>query len=85
MTLQMSSRQRMLTTFGLQEPDRVPVIDEVFNVEIFEAALGYRPEYITSEDTFGRYGRRPVMGWALKCTNNHSLCLAAKPGCSPAW
>jgi len=52
MTLQMSSRQRMLTTFGLQDPDRVRVIDEVFNVEIFEAALGYRPEYITSEDTF---------------------------------
>ncbi len=52
MTPKMSSRQRMLATFGLQEPDRVPVIDEVFNVEIFEAALGYRPEYITSEETF---------------------------------
>ncbi len=52
MTLQVSSRQRMLTTFGLQEPDRVPVIDQDFNVEIFEAVLGYRPEYIMLEDTF---------------------------------
>jgi len=45
-------RERILTAFALKEPDRVPITDEIFNADIYQAALGYRPGYFTSEDSF---------------------------------
>ena len=48
----MSPRKRFLTAFALKEPDRVPITDEIFNADIYEACLGYRPAYFTSEDSF---------------------------------
>lgn len=50
--IRMSPRKRLLTAFALEEPDQVPITDEIFNAEIYEACLGYRPAYFTSEDSY---------------------------------
>lgn len=47
-----SPRKRFLTAFALKEPDQVPITDEIFNADIYEACLGYRPAYFTSEDSY---------------------------------
>ena len=52
MSSNMNPRQRLLTALALKEPDQVPVMDQVFNADIYEAVLGYRPRYFTSEDSF---------------------------------
>jgi uroporphyrinogen decarboxylase len=52
MPIPMSPRERFLTAFALKEPDRVPITDEIFNADIYQAVLGYRPGYFTSEDSF---------------------------------
>ena len=47
-----SPRERILTALALKEPDLVPITDEIFNADIYESALGYRPDYFTSEDSY---------------------------------
>lgn len=39
----MNSRERILTTLHLQQPDRVPVFDSLFKKEWYEELLGRRP------------------------------------------
>jgi uroporphyrinogen decarboxylase len=50
--ISMSPRRRLLTALALKQPDRVPVMDQIFNADIYQAALGFRPRYFTSEDSF---------------------------------
>jgi uroporphyrinogen decarboxylase len=50
--LVMSPRERILTALKNREPDRVPVTDQIFNPDIYEATLGYRPVYFASEDSY---------------------------------
>jgi uroporphyrinogen decarboxylase len=52
MPVEMSPRERILTAFSHREPDRVPVTDEIFNADIYQDALGYRPGFFTSEDSY---------------------------------
>jgi uroporphyrinogen decarboxylase len=48
----LSPRERVMTAFAFKEPDQVPITDEIFNPEIYEAVLGYKPDYFTSEDSY---------------------------------
>jgi uroporphyrinogen decarboxylase len=52
MPSRLSPRERLLTALSRQEPDQVPVMDQIFNADIYEGVLGYRPRYFTSEDSF---------------------------------
>jgi uroporphyrinogen decarboxylase len=44
MSWPLSSRERVLTAFRHQEPDRVPVFDQLFSPAIYQAVLGYVPD-----------------------------------------
>ncbi|HZQ09832.1 MAG TPA: uroporphyrinogen decarboxylase family protein [Anaerolineae bacterium] len=46
----MNSRERILSTLQLKEPDRVPVFDSLFKKEWYEEFLGHRPDFYDTVD-----------------------------------
>ena len=46
----MNSRQRVLTTFAHEQPDRVPLFDFLFQQPLFESLIGRRPEGYNGRD-----------------------------------
>ena len=46
----MTPRERFLTALRGGKPDRVPLFDLLFNRELFEIAIGYRPESYNARD-----------------------------------
>ncbi len=39
----MTPRQRLLTTLQGGQPDRVPILEFPFNLDLYDAFVGYRP------------------------------------------
>lgn len=48
--MEMTSRERVLCTLNLKEPDRVPIFDFVYSRKLYRHVLGKTPEYYNAED-----------------------------------